>query len=78
MAYPAAQGSAASYYPETNVLVPLDNVADISNPPASKGIVVRLVPVDDQDSTTPAESVLSPVISSPTWAATESARPCRS
>lgn len=42
--YPAAQGSAAAYYPETNVLVPLDSVADISNQPTSKGIVVRLEP----------------------------------
>uniref|UniRef100_UPI002E79DE28 hypothetical protein n=1 Tax=Streptomyces sp. GSL17-113 TaxID=3115365 RepID=UPI002E79DE28 len=37
-------GSAASYYPETNVLVPLDSVADFSNCPTSKGIVVRLEP----------------------------------
>jgi FdhD protein len=44
VAYPAARGSAASYYPETNVLVPLDSVAEVSNPPASKGIVVRLEP----------------------------------
>ncbi|MEV0289558.1 hypothetical protein AB0H36_35990, partial [Kribbella sp. NPDC050820] len=42
VAYPAARGSAAAYYPETNVLVPLDSVADISNTPTSKGIVVRL------------------------------------
>lgn len=40
--YPTARGSAAAYYPETNVLVPLDSVADISNQPTSKGIVVRL------------------------------------
>ncbi|WP_030559501.1 FdhF/YdeP family oxidoreductase [Streptomyces aureocirculatus] len=43
--YPAAKGSAAAYYPETNVLVPLDSVADISNQPTSKGIVVRLEPL---------------------------------
>ncbi|MYR43826.1 FdhF/YdeP family oxidoreductase [Streptomyces sp. SID5910] len=42
--YPAARGSAAAYYPETQVLVPLDSVADISNQPTSKGIVVRLEP----------------------------------
>jgi molybdopterin-dependent oxidoreductase alpha subunit len=40
--YPTARGSAASYYPEANVLVPLDSVADVSNTPTSKGIVVRL------------------------------------
>jgi len=44
VAYPASRGSAAAYYPETNVLVPLDSVADISNTPTSKGIVVRLEP----------------------------------
>ncbi|WP_141012656.1 FdhF/YdeP family oxidoreductase [Nocardioides sambongensis] len=47
VAYPAARGSAAAYYPETNVLVPLDSVADISNTPTSKGIVVRLEPAAD-------------------------------
>src|SRR6201996_6556698 len=43
--YPAARGSAASYYPETNVLVPLDSVAEISNTPTSKGVFVRFEPV---------------------------------
>ena len=45
VAYPAARGSAASYYPETNVLVPLDSVAEVSNTPTSKGVIVRLEPV---------------------------------
>ena len=45
VAYPAARGSAASYYPETNVLVPLDSVAETSNTPTSKGVIVRLEPV---------------------------------
>ncbi|MBU6536310.1 FdhF/YdeP family oxidoreductase [Streptomyces sp. NPDC057245] len=40
--YPTARGSAAAYYPETQVLVPLDSVADISNQPASKGVLIRL------------------------------------
>jgi molybdopterin-dependent oxidoreductase alpha subunit len=44
VSYPTARGCAAAYYPETNVLVPLDSVADISNTPTSKGIVVRLEP----------------------------------
>lgn len=44
VAYPAARGSAASYYPETNVLVPLDSVAELSNTPTSKGVFVRLEP----------------------------------
>ncbi|MEU9066557.1 FdhF/YdeP family oxidoreductase [Streptomyces sp. NPDC048306] len=42
--YPTSPGCAAAYYPETQVLVPLDSVADISNQPTSKGLVVRLEP----------------------------------
>ncbi|MFJ8231983.1 FdhF/YdeP family oxidoreductase [Streptomyces sp. NPDC094448] len=45
--YPTARGCAAAYYPETNVLVPLDSTADTSNTPASKSVVVRLEPRDD-------------------------------
>ena len=45
VAYPTPRGCAAAYYPETNVLVPLDSVADVSNQPASKSVVVRLEPV---------------------------------
>ena len=45
VSYPTTRGCAAAYYPETNVLVPLDSVADRSNQPTSKGIVVRLEPV---------------------------------
>ncbi|MFB8090335.1 FdhF/YdeP family oxidoreductase [Streptomyces sp. NPDC055992] len=44
--YPTARGCAAAYYPETNVLVPLDSTADTSNTPASKSVVVRFEPVD--------------------------------
>ncbi len=40
--YPTARGCAAAYYPETNVLVPLESTADISNTPASKSVIVRL------------------------------------
>jgi molybdopterin-dependent oxidoreductase alpha subunit len=39
--YPTARGCAAAYYPETNVLVPLDSVAEKSNTPTSKSIVVK-------------------------------------
>ncbi|MFG2296861.1 FdhF/YdeP family oxidoreductase [Streptomyces sp. NPDC048603] len=42
--YPTAPGCAAAYYPETNVLVPLDSTADISNTPASKSVIVRFEP----------------------------------
>ncbi|WP_030172546.1 FdhF/YdeP family oxidoreductase [Spirillospora albida] len=44
VAYPTARGCAAAYFPETNVLVPLDSTAEISNTPTSKSVVVRLEP----------------------------------
>jgi len=40
--YPTSAGCAATYYPEANVLVPLESVADESNTPVSKSIVVKL------------------------------------
>jgi molybdopterin-dependent oxidoreductase alpha subunit len=40
--YPTPRGCAATYFPEGNVLVPLDSTAEISNTPASKSIVIRL------------------------------------
>jgi molybdopterin-dependent oxidoreductase alpha subunit len=43
VAYPTPRGCAAAYYPECNVLVPLDSVADGSNCPTSKAVVVELV-----------------------------------
>ncbi|MFJ7166112.1 FdhF/YdeP family oxidoreductase [Streptomyces globosus] len=46
--YPTARGCAAAYYPETNVLVPLDSTADTSNTPASKSVVVRFEPAPEQ------------------------------
>ena len=42
VAYETVPGCAAAYFPETNVLVPLDSVAKLSNTPLSKSIVVRL------------------------------------
>ncbi|GGQ90672.1 hypothetical protein Saso_74820 [Streptomyces asoensis] len=53
VSYPAAKGPAAAYYPETNVLVPLDSVADMSNQLTSKGIVVRLEPTGDRSRPAP-------------------------
>ena len=41
IAYPIALGTCAAYFPETNVLVPLDSVADESGTPTSKSIIVR-------------------------------------
>ncbi|MGH3662370.1 MAG: FdhF/YdeP family oxidoreductase, partial [Micromonosporaceae bacterium] len=40
--YPTARGCCAAYFPETNVLVPLDSTAEHSNTPTSKSVVVRL------------------------------------
>jgi molybdopterin-dependent oxidoreductase alpha subunit len=42
--YPTARGCAAAYFPETNVLVPLDSTAEVSNTPTSKSVIVRLEP----------------------------------
>ncbi|MFF3490087.1 FdhF/YdeP family oxidoreductase [Streptomyces sp. NPDC002795] len=44
--YPTPRGSAAAYYPETNVLVPLDSVADNSNTPTSKAVIIRMEPAE--------------------------------
>jgi anaerobic selenocysteine-containing dehydrogenase len=44
VSYSTPKGCAAAYYPETNVLVPLDSVADTSGTPTSKSVVVRLEP----------------------------------
>ncbi|MGH3434646.1 MAG: molybdopterin dinucleotide binding domain-containing protein, partial [Thermocrispum sp.] len=44
VAYPTPRGCAAAYFPEANALVPLDSVAEVSNTPVSKAIVVRLEP----------------------------------
>jgi molybdopterin-dependent oxidoreductase alpha subunit len=43
IAYPTARGCCAAYFPETNVLVPLDSVAETSNTPTSKSVVIRLL-----------------------------------
>jgi formate dehydrogenase major subunit len=50
VAYPSARGCAATYFPEANVLVPLDKVADDSNTPVSKAVIVRLEPAQKQES----------------------------
>ncbi|WP_285362887.1 FdhF/YdeP family oxidoreductase [Microbacterium sp. LMC-P-041] len=42
VSYSTPRGNAAAYYPETNVLVPLDSVADVSGTPTSKAVIVRL------------------------------------
>jgi molybdopterin-dependent oxidoreductase alpha subunit len=47
VAYPTAPGCAATYFPEANVLVPLDSTAEGSQTPTSKQIIVRLEPATD-------------------------------
>ena len=42
VAYPTPRGCAAAYFPEANVLVPLDSTAIGSNTPTSKSIIIRL------------------------------------
>jgi len=44
IAYQTARGCCAAYFPEANVLVPLDSMADDSRTPTSKSIIVRLAP----------------------------------
>src|SRR6202008_3720783 len=47
--YAIARRSAAAYYPETNVLVPIRSVAAKSNQPASKCIQITLTPADPDE-----------------------------
>jgi molybdopterin-dependent oxidoreductase alpha subunit len=49
-----ARSSAAAYYPETNVLIPIRSVATKSNQPAAKSIRITLCPVE------PAEALRFP------------------
>ncbi|WP_165063366.1 FdhF/YdeP family oxidoreductase [Marisediminicola senii] len=42
VSYPTSRGCAAAYYPEANVLVPLDNIAEGSKTPVSKAVLVKL------------------------------------
>jgi molybdopterin-dependent oxidoreductase alpha subunit len=44
VAYSIPRRCAATYFPETNVLVPLRNFADKSNTPASKSVVISIRP----------------------------------
>jgi len=44
VAYPIPRGSAAAYFPEANPLVPLGRFAPGSRTPASKSIVIEVVP----------------------------------
>jgi molybdopterin-dependent oxidoreductase alpha subunit len=49
VAYDIPPGCAASYFPEANVLVPIRSVAEGSNQPASKSVIVTLSAARDGD-----------------------------
>jgi hypothetical protein len=42
-----ARGCTATYFPETNVLVPIDSTAVRSNTPTSKSLVISIKPTAD-------------------------------
>ena len=42
VAYDIPEKCIATYFPEANVLVPINSVADVSNQPASKSVVVKV------------------------------------
>jgi anaerobic selenocysteine-containing dehydrogenase len=46
--YDIPRRCAATYFPETNVLVPIDSVAEQSNTPTSKYVVIRVTPATGQ------------------------------
>ncbi len=43
IAYDILEGNLAAYFPETNMLVPINHFADKSHTPISKSIVVRVL-----------------------------------
>ena len=42
VSYPIPEGCAATYFPEANVLVPINSVADKSNTPTSKWVIITV------------------------------------
>ena len=50
--YNIPRGSAAAYFPEANPLVPLGQLAAGSRTPASKSVVIEIVPASDMDTGT--------------------------
>jgi len=47
--YDIPRGCVATYFPEANVLVPIDDYADGSRTPASKSVVIRVVPTEHHE-----------------------------
>ncbi len=52
--YRIPRGCVATYFPEANVLVPIDSVAAKSNTPTSKFVIVRITPTADVAAAKPA------------------------
>jgi len=48
VAYPIPRGCTATYFPEANVLVPITSVADKSNTPTSKQVIIKVKKHTDQ------------------------------
>lgn len=51
--YNIPHGNVATYFPEANVLVPIDSVAERSNTPTSKSVVIKITPVLTENATKP-------------------------
>ena len=47
--YDIPKGCAAAYFPETNVLVPIDSTAKVSQTPTSKAIEITIRPAQPSD-----------------------------
>lgn len=50
--YRLPRGCTATYFPEANVLVPIDSVAERSNTPTSKSVIISIVPSKEAKSAT--------------------------
>ena len=49
VAYPIPKTCTATYFPETNVLVPISSVADKSNTPVSKMVIIKVVKTESDN-----------------------------
>ncbi|MBD2701393.1 FdhF/YdeP family oxidoreductase [Spirosoma sp. BT702] len=47
ISYDIPRGCCAAYFPETNVLVPIDSIAEKSSTPTSKSIVITVTPAEN-------------------------------
>ncbi|MCU0470694.1 MAG: FdhF/YdeP family oxidoreductase [Arcicella sp.] len=52
----------ATYFPEANVLVPIDSVADESNTPTSKSVIIKISPVINPETQ---ETILAQIVKKP-------------